>query len=54
MNHALLADFDLPLAVREETHIERLRRIAAQADERRGVDITNLSPAERIRLARGK
>lgn len=35
-----------------ETH-ERLRRLAVSADARRGVDITQLSHEERIRLARG-
>lgn len=52
MNHALQAGAGAALAMRPETHLERLQRIAEAADERRGTDISDLSPEERIRLAR--
>lgn len=54
MNYALLARKSADYAVRSETHLERLRRIAESADGLRGTDISDLSHEERIRLARAQ
>jgi len=52
MNHALLTRRDADGKARKESHIERLRRVASEADAGDGTDVTHLSAEELIAMAR--